>query len=297
MSAPRTIVSGGTGYVGRFIVEELLSAGHEVTVLGRRRPARDYFSTPVGFLPLSLEPEQASPSTFEGADFFVHAAFDHIPGKYRGGEGDDPQAFRRRNLDGSIALFEGARSAGISRLVFLSSRAVYGPRPPGTLLAEEHEPCPDTLYGQVKLEAERALASLGGPFHGVSLRVTGVYGPAGKGQRHKWADLFEDYLAGKVIEPRVATEVHGQDVGQAVRVVLEAPEAPSPLLNVSDLLLDRQDLLAIVKDKKGCRHPLPPRADGRAVNAMRTNRLRSLGWRPGGEALLTETVIRLLEQS
>jgi len=295
MSAPRTFVSGGTGYVGRFIVEELLSAGHEVTVLGRQSPAEGYFSKPVRFLPLSLEPDAVSPALFEGADFFVHGAFDHVPGKYRGGEGDDPQAFRRRNLDGSIALFEAAKAADVRRVAFLSSRAVYGPRPAETVLYEEDEAKPDTLYGQVKLEGERALSDLAASgFHGASLRITGVYGPAGKGQRHKWADLFEEYRAGRAIEPRVATEVHGQDVGSAVRLVLEMQDPPPSVLNVSDILVDRHDLLAIVQRQTGSSHPLPARADARTVNAMSTQRLRSLGWKPGGMALLEETVEGLL---
>jgi len=291
MSATRSFVSGGTGYVGRFIVEQLLAAGHQVTVMGRHPPSKGFFSGPVSFLPLSLEPAGASPELFQGADFFVHGAFDHLPGKYRGGEGTDPQAFRRRNLDGSIALFQAAKAAGVRRVAFLSSRAVYGTQPAGILLGEEDEARPDTLYGQVKLEAERALAGLGAPsFHGVSLRITGVYGPAGKGRRHKWADLFENYMAGQAIDSRIATEVHGQDVGRAVRLVLEMRDPPPFVLNVSDILVDRHDLLAMVQKETGSVHPLPPRADKQAVNAMRTERLRSLGWQPGGLARLEETV-------
>jgi nucleoside-diphosphate-sugar epimerase len=295
MSAPCTFVSGGTGYVGRFIVEELLAAGHEVTVMGRRPPAEGFFSRPVQFRPLSLEPEGISPALLGTADFFVHGAFDHVPGKYRGGEGDDREGFRRRNLDGSVALFRAAKAAGVRRAVFLSSRAVYGPRTPGEWLDEMDEPRPDTLYGEVKLAAERALGALGGPgFHGVSLRITGVYGPAGPGRQHKWAGLFADYLAGRLLAPRVATEVHGQDVAAAVRLVLEAGFMPGPAFNVSDIILDGHDLLALVQRATGSTQALPERGDAQALNPMRTDRLRALGWRPGGMALLEETVAQLL---
>ncbi|EIM72113.1 NAD-dependent epimerase/dehydratase [Nitratireductor aquibiodomus RA22] len=131
MSTPHSIVSGGTGLVGRFIVEGLLAAGHRVTVLGRNAPPEGLFSGAVAFAPMTLEPTSISTALFEGADFFVHAAFDHLPGRYRGGEGDDAAGFRRRNLDGSIAMFRAARAAGVARTVFLSTRAVYGPRAPG----------------------------------------------------------------------------------------------------------------------------------------------------------------------
>src|SRR5690606_27662555 len=108
-----TVVSGGTGYVGRFIVEGLLKAGHQVLVLGRMSPAEGFFSAPVAFAPLDLDSGKVDPDLFASASFFVHAAFDHVPGKYRGGEGDDPAAFRRRNLEGSVALFEEAKAAGV----------------------------------------------------------------------------------------------------------------------------------------------------------------------------------------
>jgi len=291
----KAVVSGGSGYVGRFLVEGLLAAGHAVTVLGRTPPGVDFFSGPVAFEQCDLDSGRISPAAFQSASFFVHAAFDHVPGKYRGGEGDDPDAFRRRNLDGSIALFEAAKEAGVSRAVFLSSRAVYGTRPPGISLDEADEAIPDTLYGEVKLAAETALAQLSDEnFRGISLRVTGVYGPAGKGGDHKWASLFADYLAGSPISPRAGTEVHGSDVAEAVRLVLEHPAAPPDLLNVSDILLDRHDLLAIVQDVTGSPRPLPERADAAAINAMRTERLRALGWTPGGLPRLRTCIAELL---
>ncbi len=147
----RVLVSGGTGLVGRFIVEHLLANGYKVTVGGRTPPAQDAFSKPVSFTPLSLDPEADQIEAFDNIYYFVHAAFDHLPGKYRGGEGADPKGFQAKNLDGTVRLFEAAKDAGVRRTCFLSSRAVYGPHPPGTLLTEALPCKPDTLYGSVKL--------------------------------------------------------------------------------------------------------------------------------------------------
>lgn len=285
------LVTGGTGFVGRFVVEALLRRGDDVRVMGRTAPG--CFSAPVGFVQGSLDPGGDMSAAFDGVARLVHAAFDHVPGRYRGGEGDDPASFRRRNLDGSVALFGAAKRAGVARTVFLSSRAVYGVQPPGAELTERTEPHPDTLYGEVKLGAERALAAMSGDgFRGVSLRVTGVFGPAAPGRPHKWSDLFDDYLAGRLVEPRRATEVHGDDVAAAVLAVLDATEPP-PVLNVSDMLLDRHDLLAIVQAATASPHPPPPRSD-EPVNAMDCALLRSLGWRPGGTDLLDRTVRAML---
>lgn len=283
-------MTGGSGFAGRFIVERLLSAGHGVAVWGRRHPA-PAFSQPVEFVEGELDPGGDFQRALNGIDFLVHAAFDHVPGRYRGGEGRDPEGFRRRNVDGSLALFKAAPAAGVRRAVFLSSRAVYGAQAPGVVLTEGTEPRPDTLYGSVKREVEHAITALRtADFDAISLRVTGIYGQAGAGEAHKWTDLFADFLSGRPIEPRVATEVHGGDVAEAVRLMLESPAPPQDVYNVSDLVLDRHDLLGLVQSVAGTSHALPPRADASVLNAMEKSRLQGLGWRPGGWPLLERTV-------
>jgi nucleoside-diphosphate-sugar epimerase len=294
----KIIVSGGTGHVGRFVVDDLLANGHEVGIMARSAPPAGSLPHGVGVTIGSLDPDLDQSDVFEGIDVFVHAALDHVPGKYRGGEGDDPNGFRHRNLAGTVALFEAAKRAGVGRVVFLSSRAAYGTQAPGRVLDESTVAHPDTVYGQVKHAAERALDMLTDDrFVGVNLRVTGVYGSAAPGSPHKWSGLIADYLAGATLAPRVATEVHGRDVAAAVRLVLEADASrlADRLFNVSDLVLDRRDLMSIVREATGCAHPLPEQADATTLNVMATHRLADLGWRPGGQALLEETVLALPE--
>lgn len=292
----RVLVTGGTGFVGRFVVEGFVAAGHEVVIAGRRPPTPGFFSAPVAFRPMTLDPAQIGPGLVAGIDHLVHAAFHHVPGRYRGGEGDAPADFVRFNLDGSVALFEAAKKAGVQRAVFLSSRAVYGTQPPGAVLTEETVPTPDTLYGEVKLQAETALAALAGPaFATASLRATGVYGPPGPGQAHKWSDLLADYLDGRPVAPRCGTEVHGDDLASAVRRVIEGGiGSGAEVFNVSDILVDRRDILAIVAQEMGRPPSLPAAADARDYNLMSTDKLRTRGWRPGGRPLFEGTVRRLI---
>lgn len=291
----RVLVSGGTGYVGRFIVEHLLASGYKVTVGGRSAPENGFFSKDVPFVPLRLDPEADQIDAFDNIYYFVHAAFDHLPGKYRGGEGDDPAGFRRANLDGTVRLFETARDAGVRRCVFLSSRAAYGAQPPGTLLKEDMYGKPETLYGEVKLQTERSLLSLcGHGFVTASLRATGIYGPAGPGRRHKWADLFETYLSGRPVVARSGTEVHGDDVARAVRLMLEADavRVNGENFNVSDILTGNREILSILQRVTQCPHPLPDE-DAAVVNAMGCCKIGAMGWTPGGRALLERTVAEL----
>ncbi len=276
------LVTGGSGYVGRFLVGGLRDAGHRVTLLGRGPGAH----------PWSLaDPSPALPA----ADALVHAALDHVPGAYRGGEGDDPAQFLRLNRDGSLALFAAARRAGIGRIVFLSSRAVYGDHRRDEALLETDRPKPDSLYGVMKLAVEQGLAAEGG---GASIRATGIYGRAPGAEDHKWRGLFESYLSGASVASHLGTELHGDDLAAAILLLLDAPRDAlgDGVFNASDLLLDRHDLLARVQQLTGCPYSLPPRMKGSGPGIPATDRLRALGWRPGGwprlDAFLRETVAR-----
>ncbi|MBB4122237.1 NAD-dependent epimerase/dehydratase family protein [Martelella radicis] len=289
------LVSGGTGLAGRYIVEECLAAGHKVTVAGRRAPADGLFSPAVGYRPLDLAAGKPDGALFDGIDVFVHAAFSHVPGRYRGGEGDDPAGFLRLNVDGSVALFEAARQAGVRHCLFLSSRAVFDGYPAGTALSETLAPEPASLYGKAKLEAEKALAALAAPgFVPASLRATGIYGDL---YPNKWESLFSDYLEGRTISPRAGSELHGRDLAGGVLAVLGAhiPKVSGKALNVSDIVVDNHTILAPLKAALASPHPLPARADHDQVSVMATSRLNALGWRTGGMPLFSATLQTLVE--
>ncbi|MDO5632101.1 MAG: NAD(P)-dependent oxidoreductase [Paracoccus sp. (in: a-proteobacteria)] len=252
----RVALTGATGRLGGMIAPALAAAGYDLNLL----PGWRLGDTP----------------DLRGTDALVHLALSHAPGRYRGGEGDDPAGFRAANLDGTLRLWDAAIRDGVGRVVFLSSRAVHDGHPPGMRLPDDLPPAPTSLYGQIKAQAESALAAL--PLHGTSLRATGVYGP---GRAHKWAPLFADFLAGQPIEPHVATELHGDDLAAAIALILRHP-APPATLNASDLVLDRRDLLAEVAALTGCRHPLPARADASGLRVPDCTGLAAMGWHPGG---------------
>ncbi|MGY5779034.1 NAD-dependent epimerase/dehydratase family protein [Rhizobium sp. LEGMi135b] len=293
----KVLISGGTGLVGRYIAEELLSAGYKVAIGGRNPPAPGLFSHPVSFVPLSLDPAENQSRAFDDAYFFVHAAFSHVAGRYRSGEGDDPENFRHLNLDGTVKLFETARKSGIRRCIFLSSRAVYGDPIAGKELTEATEPKPNTLYGEMKRDAEHALFSLSAlGFVTASLRATGVYGDL---RPNKWDKLFDDYLSGKPVPSRAGTEVHGRDLGRAVRLLLEteAGRIGGQAFNLSDILTDTHEILSHLQSATDCSHALPAPAEHGAVNAMDTAKIRTLGWQGGGKTLLRQTIEALAKST
>lgn len=265
----KVAITGARGLVGRGFVADALERGDEIVSLNR--PEFDL---------------SGSVPSLVGVDLLIHAGFAHVPGRYRGGEGDDPEGFVKLNRDGSIRLFERAVRDGVGAIAFLSSRAVYGTSAAGARLLETRQPEPDTLYGQVKFEAEQALLRL--DVASVSLRSTGVYGP---GAAHKWVPLFTDYLRGQPITSRAGTEVHVGDLAAAARIALTAGER---MVNVSDIVVDRADLLGAVARLAGCDHPLPPRADASQLNIADCARLERLGWSPRGWAGLEQALPEML---
>ncbi|MBP7000856.1 NAD(P)-dependent oxidoreductase [Amaricoccus sp.] len=268
----RVLLTGGSGQVGAFVAPALAAAGHEVVHLARRPPAAGEWARwalgDAGPLPR--------------AEALVHLAFAHVSGRYRGGEGEDAEGFLAANLGGSLALVAAARAGGVRRVVFLSSRAVYGDGRRGEALREDDALAPDSLYGAMKRDVEAAVLAAPG---GVALRATGVYGLAPGAATHKWTGLFAEYLAGRPVAPRRATEVHGDDLAAAVVLMLARPAAEGAF-NVSDLMVDRGDLLAAVQARTGAAGAPPGPDPGPAPGEMATERLRALGWRPGGAARL-----------
>ena len=293
----KILVTGGSGRVGRFIVEDLLSRNHDVTIASRNAPS-EAFSANVEHRVFTLEPAADAAELVDGFDALVHAAFAHLPGRYRGGEGDDVQGFWQRNYLATVRLFQAAARAGVGRGVFLSSRAVYGDQPPGRPVGEHTPCCPDTHYGAVKLACERHLADLSaaGEMAIASLRATGVYGRARAGDDHKWSGLFAEYLSGRSVSPRCGTEVNGRDLACAVHLMLDLPadKIAGHAFNVSDILLDRRDLLSLVQRHANSPHRLPNAADPRRCNVAQTDKLEALGWRPGGLDLLESEIAGLV---
>ncbi|MFV0385103.1 NAD-dependent epimerase/dehydratase family protein [Paracoccus sp. (in: a-proteobacteria)] len=272
----RIAMTGASGFAGGFIAAAALRAGHRLTLLDHRAGFR-----------LGDAPDLSD------HDALIHCAFAHLPGRFRGGEGDDPAGFRRANLDGSVRLFDAAAQAGVGRILFLSSRAVHDGHPPGTRLADDLPACPANLYGEVKAGAEDHLRRLSAQqgLRTTAIRATGIYGP---GPGHKWRGLFGDYLAGRHIPPRVATELHAADLARAAMLLLDHP-APPLTVNASDLILDRHDLLAGIARLTRCPHPLPPRADASTLRVPDCAALAASGWQPGGLKRLHESLPAMLD--
>ena len=297
----KVAVTGATGLVGGFVVERLLAEGAKVRGLTRREPVASFGA--VDFVVGDITDGDIVDRLVTGVDAVVHCAYQHAPGKYRGGEADDRSAYWRANLLAGVELMERSRLAAVPRLVLLSSRAVFGrasPNPSG--VDDDSLPVPDTYYGAMKLalEAHAAAFSAAEGVCYASLRPTGVYGLARPVERSKWFDIARA-LAGATREslpnvalppPRRATEVHGRDVADAVWRLLGAPahRIAGRTFNCSDIVVDNREVIAGLAERAGVSVSLPPSATNPLRHPMRTPGLAALGWQPGGRRLLAATL-------
>jgi nucleoside-diphosphate-sugar epimerase len=290
-------VTGATGYVGRFVVAELLRQQMNVRALARPESDRSGFDGPIEWIEGSLLAEDGLSRLVDGAGAVVHLAYEHVPGRYRGGEGDDLGAWLEANVNGSLRLLLAARAAHVERFIFLSSRAVFSHTEPERDLDEHHPTSPDTHYGAYKAAVEAFLQSFAAVegIRTASVRATGVYGLTHPVERTKWWGLVQAVLKDEEITlSRGGTEVHGADVARVIWTLLMLPDMQHEMVHLSDLYVTTRDVVRLARqfaDKPG---PLPPAPASPPENMLVCRRIAELGLSLGGLPLLEATIADLV---
>lgn len=172
----KVLVTGGAGYVGGVSVDALLAAGHDVVVLDDLSTGHAATVNPAARLVTGSYGNEASTRALlegEHVDAILHCAARSLVGE----SVQDPARYYRDNVAGGVALLEAARSAGVRRLVFSSTAAVYG-SPETTPIPEDAPLRPINAYGETKRTFEGALHWYAGAygFRSVILRYFNVAG-------------------------------------------------------------------------------------------------------------------------
>ena len=178
MSNTKFLVTGGAGFIGSNIVEELLKRGHFVRVLdnfatGKRENLKE-FEKDIEFLEGDIRSYHIVRQAVKDIEVILHqAALPSVPRSI-----NDPITTNEVNVMGTLNILDAAKDAGVRRIVYASSSSVYGDNP---ILPKREDMLPNPLspYAVSKLAGEKycnVFSRLYG-METVTLRYFNVFGP------------------------------------------------------------------------------------------------------------------------
>ena len=173
------LVTGGAGYIGAHVVRALLESGRGVVVADDLSSGhRAFVPADVPFVEGTLADRGVVDRALTGADGAPVTGVVHLAGfKYAGVSVERPLHTYEQNVTAMQVLLAGMADAGVERMVFSSSAAVYG-TPDTDLVTEATPTAPESPYGETKLVGEWLLRDLGRvtPLRHTSLRYFNVVG-------------------------------------------------------------------------------------------------------------------------
>jgi UDP-glucose 4-epimerase len=150
----KILVVGGAGYIGSHVAREFLDSKHQVTVFDNLSTgSRGNLFPDALFVEGDIHDYPVLLAAMRGCDAAIHLA----AAKAAGESMLLPEKYSHQNLCGSVNIINAASEAGVRKLVFSSSAAVYG-EPKYLPMDEKHPTEPENYYGFTKLDVERNLA-------------------------------------------------------------------------------------------------------------------------------------------
>ncbi len=191
------LVTGGAGYIGSICVEQLLDAGHTVTVFdnlteGHRRAIDPRAKLIVGDLQKDADISDAMQAT--RPDAVMHFAANALVGESM----ENPSKYFRNNVTGGIHLLDAMIACGVKRFVFSSTCATFGP-PDRTPIDETLPQRPINPYGESKLIFEKILRWYD-EIHGLRFVALRYFNAAGASPRFGEDHRIETHLIPNVLK-------------------------------------------------------------------------------------------------
>ena len=221
----KILVTGASGFIGSFIVEEGLSRGYEVWAGVRGSSSRKFLRDErINFINLDFNDADKLRSQLN-AFAAEHGRWDYVVHAAGVTKCLDSNDFVRVNYDGTrnfVAMLHACNMVP-ERFIYLSSLSVFGPvreQQPYSAITDADTPCPNTAYGKSKLLAEEYIKSCGlMPY--VIFRPTGVYGPRER-DYFKMVQSISSHIDFSVgYKPQVITFIYVKDLVKAIYAAID----------------------------------------------------------------------------
>ena len=218
----RVVVTGGAGYIGSVVADQLIADGHDVLVIDNLvKGHADAVPQAAAFAEVDLIEQGRVTRLLREvhAEAVIHMAAASLVGE----SVVNPAKYYRENLVAGLSLLDAMRDAAVSRLVFSSTAAVYG-EPVAQPIDETAVTTPTNPYGAAKLALEQVLRWYGDAYglSSISLRYFNAAGASlTRGERHDpethLIPLVLDVAAGKRAEVLVFGDDYSTPDGTCVR--------------------------------------------------------------------------------
>ena len=230
-----TLVTGGLGFVGRHLVDQLLSDGDKVVSYNRDFAVDPRSGLTVVQGELFDIPRLTETLRRYSVDRIIHTAGQSHPGVSI----ELPWTTFKANAEGTLAVYEAARATGVRRVVNFSSECALGNLDLGAPVDESVSPRPTTPYGVTKVSGEM-FGAVYNSLYGmevVSLRVTEVYGP-GLWMPSLLGDMIRSGLRGEEFRLEAGGDhpfqfVYVADVATAATLAATSETLTQPVYHVS----------------------------------------------------------------
>jgi len=241
----RVLLTGGSGFVGSYVAEQLAALGHTVRALVRPRSDAKFLKTlpNVEFAPGAIDDRPSLDSAVRGVDAVVHVA-----GLVKARR---PEEFFQVNLEGTKNLLSAAEAhaPGLKRFVYVSSLAAVGPSADGKPVADDAAPRPVSQYGRSKLAAEQAVLAARDRLPVTVIRPPFIYGPRDRETLAFFTSVKNGVLPVLGDGRNTLSVIYGEDCAAAIvcAALSDGPSGRSYFVDVGSVYVWREALAEVEK--------------------------------------------------
>ena len=244
----RVLLTGGSGFVGSYVAEQLTGLGHTVRALVRPQSDSKLLKTlkNIEFAPGAVEDRRSLDAAVTGVDAIIHVA-----GLVKARR---PEEFFAVNAEGTRILVAAAEAhaPGLRRFEYVSSLSAVGPCPDGKPVPDDAPPRPVTQYGRSKLAGEQAVLAAKDRLPVTVIRPPLIYGPRDRETLAFFTSVKRGVLPVLGDGTNTLSVVYGEDCASAIvrATVTDGPSGRTYFLDDGSVYVWRDALAELENEAR-----------------------------------------------